>query len=133
MEKKRQRKFSVRAIFRARKLKGEFHTLIQDFKFFDLEYFLKQLRMTPTTFEELLRWVVPKIEKLCVWRRTIGLEQGFCVTFRYLVTRDAYVAIAVSYRISPASICRIIKETTGAIWDVLLENGYLQPPRTSKT
>ena len=33
---------------------------------------------------------------------------------------------------SPTSIGRIIKETTGAIWDVLLEKGFLQPPQSSK-
>ena len=32
MEKKKQIKFWVRPIFRERKLKGEFHTFIQDLK-----------------------------------------------------------------------------------------------------
>ena len=32
----------VRPIFMERKFKGEFHTLIQDLKLFDLEYFFKQ-------------------------------------------------------------------------------------------
>ena len=44
----------------------------------------------------------------------------------------AHVATAASYRISSTSIVRIIKETTGAIWDVLLKKGYLQPPQSSK-
>ena len=42
-----------------------------------------------------------------------------------------HVATAASYRISSTSIVRIIKETTGAIWDVLLKKGYLQPPQSS--
>ena len=42
IEKKKQRKFWVRPIFRERKLKREFHTLIQDLKLFDSEYFFKQ-------------------------------------------------------------------------------------------
>ena len=62
MEKKKQKKFWVRPIFRERRLKGEFHTLIQDLKLFDSEYFFKQFRMTPTKLEELLSWVAPKIE-----------------------------------------------------------------------
>ena len=72
IEKKKQRKFWVRSIFRERKLKGEFHTLIQDLKLFDTEYFFKQFRMTPTNLEELLSWVAPKIEKSSVRHELIG-------------------------------------------------------------
>ena len=74
IEKKKQRKFWVRPIFRERKLKGEFHTLIQDLKLFDSEYFFKQFRITPK-LEELLSWVAPKIEKSSVRREPIGPEQ----------------------------------------------------------
>ena len=72
IEKKKQRKFWVRPIFRERKLKGEFHTLIQDLKLFDTEYFFKQFQMTPTKLEELLSWVAPKIEKSSVRHELIG-------------------------------------------------------------
>ena len=125
IEKKKQRKFWVRPIFRERKLKGEFHTLIQDLKLCYSEYFFKQLRMTPTNLEELLSWVAPTIEKSSVRRKPIGPEQRLCVTLRYLITGDAHVTILASYRISPTLIGRIIKETAGAIWDVLLEKGFL--------
>ena len=74
IEKKKPRKFWVRPIFRERKLKGEFHTLIQDLKLFDSEYFFKQFRITPK-LEELLSWVAPKIEKSSVTREPIRPEQ----------------------------------------------------------
>ena len=121
MEKKKQRKFWDKSIFRVRKLKGELHALIQDLKLFDSGYFFKQFQMTPIKLEELLSWVAPRIEKSSVRREPIAPEQRLCVTFRYLVTGDAHVTIATSYRISPASTGRIIKETTDAIWNVLLE------------
>ena len=130
--KKKQRTFWVRPVFRVRKLKGEFHTLILELKIFDSGYFFRQFRMTPTKLEELLSQVAPKIEKSSVRREPIGPEQRFCVKLWYLVTRDAHVTIAASYRISRTSTCRIIKETTGANWDVLLEKGFLQPPQSSK-
>ena len=132
MEKKKQRKFYIRPIFKDRNLKGEFHTLIQDFKLFDSEYFFKQFRITPTNFEELLSWLVPKIEKSSGRREPIGPEQRLCVTLRYFITGDAQVKIAVSYRISPTPIGRIIKETTGVMWDVLSGKEFLQPPQSSK-
>ena len=125
IEKKKQRKFWVRPIFRERKLKGEFHTLIQDLKLFDLfECFFKQFSITPTKLEELLSWVALKIEKSSVRHEPICAEQRLCVTLCHLVTGDAHVSIAAGYRISPTSIGRIIKETTGTIWDVLLEKGF---------
>ena len=116
IEKKKQNKFWVRSIFKERKLKGEFHALIQDLTLFDSEYFLKQFRMTSTKLEELLSWVAPKItQKSSIRRESIAPEQRLCVTLRYLVTGDAHVTIAASYRISPTSISTIIKKTTGAI------------------
>ena len=78
-----------------------------------------------------MSWVAPKIEKSSVRCESIGPEQRLCVTLRHLVTGDAHVAIAASYRISPTSTGRIIKETTSGIWDVLLEKGFLQPPQSS--
>ena len=85
--------------------------------------------MTPTKLEELQSLVAPKIENSSV---RLDPEQCLCFTLRYLLTGDPRVTIAASYRISPTSTGRIIKETTCAIWDVLLERGYLQPPQSSK-
>ena len=62
------KKFWIRSIFKERKLKGEFHTLVQDFKLFDSEYFLKQFRIPPTKLEEILSWIAPKIEKSSIRR-----------------------------------------------------------------
>ena len=113
-------------------MKREFHTLIHDLNLFDSEYSFKQFRMTPTKLEELLSWVAPKVEKSSVRREPTGPEQRLCVKLRYLVIGDAHVTIATSYRISPTSIGRIIKETTGAICAVFLEKGFLQPSQSSK-
>ena len=88
--------------------------------------------MTPTKLKERLSWVAQKIEMSSVRREPIGPEQRLCLTLCYLVTGDAHVTIAASYRVSPTLIGRIIKEITGAIWDVLLEKGFLQPPQSSK-
>lgn len=54
MEKEKQRKFWVSPFSREKKLKGKFHTLIQDLTKIDSEYFLKQndLYLTRRTFEQ---------------------------------------------------------------------------------
>ena len=118
----------MRKIFTERKQKGEFYTLVQDLKLFESEYFFKQFRMTPRKLEELLGWVAPRILKSNVKREAISPEERLCVTLRYVVTGDAHVTIVASYRISPTSISRIIKETTKVIWNVPLDKGFLEAP-----
>ena len=96
--------------------------------------------MSPTQPEELSSWIAPKItKKVTRFREPIGAEKRFCVTLRYLATGDiqvtmttgdAQVTIAPSYRISPSSVGRIIKETTAAIWDVLFEKEFVSYPNS---
>jgi hypothetical protein len=127
---KRTPRFWVRPIFAKRKSKGEFHCLVQEMKLGDHELFFKQFRMLPDKLEELLRWVAPKISKSNIKRESISAEERLCVTLRFLATGDSQSTISTSYRISRSSISRIIRETTEALWDVLLEQGYLDTPKT---
>ena len=130
--KKNKRRFWVRKIFLERKQKSEFNTLVKEMKLHDHEYFKKQFRMSPTKLEELLSWVAPKITKTVTRScEPIGAEERLCATLRYLATGDAQVKIAESYRISPSSIGRIIKETTAAIWEVLSEKGFITYPNST--
>ena len=123
----RKKRFWIRKIFKERKQKGEFHTLM---KLYDHEYFHKQFRMSPQKLEELLTWVAPHIIKVSLRREAIGPEERLCVTLRYLATGDAQVTIGSSYRISPTSIGRIVSETTEVKWNVLKEKGFLKVPST---
>ena len=121
----------MRQLYKDRKTKGEYHLLIKEMKTFDKEYFFQNFRMTPTKFEELLMLVTPKIIKSSTKREAITPGERLCVALRYLVTGDAQTTIAASYRMSKTSVGRIIKETSQAIWDVLLEEGYLKVPQSS--
>ena len=49
-------------MFRERKQKGEYHTLVKETMLFDQEYISRMFRMTPSKFEALiLKLVGPKI------------------------------------------------------------------------
>ena len=63
-------------------------------------------------------------------REPIGPSERLCVCLRYLVTGDAQVTIAASYRMSPAVVGRIINETCQLLWKTLIEKGYLKHPST---
>ena len=53
-----------------------------------------------------------------------------CVTLRYLASGDSQILLAASYRISPTALSRIIFETCEAIWDELVNNGYMNFPKS---
>ena len=65
-------------------------------------------------------------------RQPISPSERLCVTLRYLVTGDAFVTIGASYRMSPSTISQIIPETCNALWKVLLDNNYIDVPKTEK-
>ena len=67
--------------------------------------------MSPENFEILLTWIGPKIKKVTTkMREPISVGQRLCVALRYLVTSDAHVTIAASYKMSPTIVGRIVKE-----------------------
>ena len=112
---RKSKRWWIRKIFTERQSKGEFHVLIKEMHLFDHEYFHKQFRMSPDRFECLLSVVAPYITKCSTRRETIGPSERLCITLRYLVTGDAQISIASSYRVSPTSITRIIAETCGVL------------------
>ena len=132
-KKKNKKKCWVRKIYAERKEKGEFHLLVRDLKLHDHEYFFKCFRMSPENFEKLTSWCSPYLVKATTrMREPISPSERLCVTLRYLVTGDAQVTIGASYRMSPTTVGRIIKETCKVIWQVLHEKGFVSPPNTQK-
>ena len=65
-------------------------------------------------------------------REPIGPRERPCVCLRYLVTGDAQITIATSYRMSPAVVGRIINETCEVLWKTLIERGVLKQPCTQE-
>ena len=100
---------------------------------FDEEYFFQCFRMSPTVFEELLSWTGHQLQKQTTrMRQPIGPRERLCVCLRYLVTGDAQITIATSYRMSPAVVGRIINETCEVLWKTLIERGFLKQPCTEE-
>ena len=131
-ETKYKKRWWVRQIFAERNSQGEFHNLIQEMRLFDHEYFYKQFRMSPTQFEHLLSLIAQSITKSSLRREAISPSERLCLTLRYLVTGDAQISIANSYRVSPTSVGRIIAETCEVLWIVLRQTGYLKCPATMR-
>ena len=64
-------------------------------------------------------------------RDPISADQRLVIT-HYLSTGDAFTTIGVSYRVSPTTVGRVVQETCKAIWDRLLDNGFIIVPATEE-
>ena len=132
MKKKRAKpRFWVRKLFQERLTKGAFHVLVQDMRLFDREFFFRYLRMSPERLDNLLNQVGPLLQKKhCRSREPISPAQRLVVTLRYLVSGDSQQSHAFYFRLGRSTVCKIIKETTIAIWNVL-QPIYLKSPSSS--
>ena len=125
---KYKKRFWVRKIFVERQHLGAFHTLVQECKLYDHEFFFKLFRMSPAQLEELVQWVAPLLVKSSMRRQVISVAERLCVTIRHLASGDSHVSLAASYRIGLTTISRIIPETCEALCNVLLSRGYMSAP-----
>ena len=76
------------------------------------------------TFEHLLSWVAPVIQRTSLWRSAATPER----LLRYLTTGDSQITIGTSFRISPTTMGRIISETRQALRRVLSEKVFIRAP-----
>ena len=115
----------VRRLLRRRKEKGEYANLVREMHLGDHESFFKYFRMSPTTFEVLLRLVARKIIKSSEKREAVSPAERLCVTLRYLATGDSHQTIGHS------TVNKIIPETCLALWEALFPV-YVHCPSSAK-
>jgi hypothetical protein len=78
--------------------------------------------MTPTDFEDLLNMMSPIISrKNTTFQQEIPASNKLAVTMRYLATGDSLGSLMYLFRISRASISRLIPEIYDVIITVLHE------------
>ena len=129
--RKYAKRYWVRKIFAERKIKGGFEGIVREAKLHDEEFFFRMFRMSPTKFEELLKWVAPIIRKSSVKREAISADERLCITMRHLASGDSYLTLSSQYRIGISTVSKIVAETSKVIWDVLLKEGFLDPPKST--
>eukprot|EP00112_Aurelia_sp_Birch-Aquarium-sp1_P006990 Seg1763.4 transcript_id=Seg1763.4/GoldUCD/mRNA.D3Y31 product="Protein ALP1-like" protein_id=Seg1763.4/GoldUCD/D3Y31 len=130
---KYRKRFWIRKVYDEREEKGEYHLLVKQLRLQDAEYFFRCFRMSPVIYEELLWMVGMHLKKDDTkMRKSISAAERLTVCLRYLVTCDAQVTIAASYRMSPTVVGRIIDETCHVLWTVLNDKGYLKHPSTEQ-
>jgi hypothetical protein len=106
---KYKKSFWVRAIYKERKIRGEYYTLVREAMLFDSDFFFRMSRMLPSQYEELLGFIRPKILRVNARREATSPGERLSVTLRYLVSGDAFSTIAASYRLCDTTVGRIVK------------------------
>ena len=124
---KASKRFWVRKFYQERESKGAYRNLVIDLQLYDQQLFLP-IYMIPAKFEQLLSMMDPYLVKESKFRQPTGAKERLCVTLKHLVSGDSHVSVGMSYRISPTTVGRVIKETCNVIWNVLKNEGFLDAP-----
>lgn len=86
----------------------------------DPEQYRQFLRVSESTFQNLLRLVKPKIEKANTkFRNAISATDKLIVTLRFLATGESYRSLMYNFRISESTISLFIPQVCKVIYDVL--------------
>lgn len=85
----------------------------------DDERHFQYFRMSPATFDELLRRVAPLIQHTASHRAPVSDAERLAVTLRFLAAGISQQALAASYKLGTATVSNIIKEVCQALWVAL--------------
>ena len=80
-------------MFQEREKKNLFTMLVENLQLFDREYFFKNVRVDRRTFEDLLSWIDPIVQKSFLRRSNATPVEGLCVTLLNLATGDSQTII----------------------------------------
>lgn len=90
----------------------------------DPEKYLEYLRMSVTSFTELLNLIEPIIMKQEAIRVPISAYTRLQICLRYLASGDSMSSISFAFRVGVNTVSKIIAETCEAIWDILKEKVF---------
>ncbi|XP_031759139.1 harbinger transposase derived 1-like isoform X1 [Xenopus tropicalis] len=111
--------------------KGQFHLLYGKLRK-NPEKFFAYIRMSISTFDELLKLVHPHLHRMDTnMRQAISPAERLVVTLRFLATGSTFAALHYQFLIGRATIGMIVRETCKTIWNVT-KDLVMPEPNTEK-
>lgn len=107
--------------------KGASFDLIPMWRSDDPKAFYRFLRMSPVTFDLLLKFVGPKIAPARGVRQPIYEKERLEIVLHYLATGDLMVSNGLLFRISESATNNFISIVCDAIWETLHPVVFEQP------
>ncbi|XP_055333828.1 uncharacterized protein LOC129585241 [Paramacrobiotus metropolitanus] len=127
----RQRRWYVREHNRDRDRWGEFSNIVKRMRELDDELHFQYFRMAKETFDEILALITPRISHAITHEYPVSPMERLAVTLRILASGMSQTTAAHSFCLGRATVNRIYRETTRAIWDVM-GPVYVGPPSESR-
>lgn len=90
----------------------------------DPEKYLQYLRMSATSFIELLNLIEPIITKQDAIRTPISACTRLQICLRYLASGDSMTSISFAFRVGVNTVSKIVAETCEALWDILKDKVF---------
>lgn len=119
----------VRDIFKRREAQSTYN-LVREMTLGDEDMYYRYMRMTPATFEHILRLVAPLITKQRTnFREPISAAMKLSITLRHLATGETHISLGLQYRVGRATVSKLIPEVCKALYDVLAPE-YLDVPKS---
>lgn len=127
---RRRRRWWTRPWILRRNLYGASDCLLKELVTEDPESYRNHLRMNNEQFNELLRKVIPYIQKQNTnMREALPARVKLQITLRFLATGDSYASLSALYRVPKCSISHFVLEVLNAIYEVLKD--FIQVSTTS--
>ncbi|KAL5243347.1 hypothetical protein ACI65C_010757 [Semiaphis heraclei] len=124
-------RWHIRPLFLDRELHGHYHCFARELQLYNSALYFNFMRMTSTTFEELVILVSPKLQRNPIRKDILSVGEILTATLRYLASGESMVSIMYSFRIGKATITKIIYECCTVLWDTLYKKVLLQPIRSN--
>ncbi|XP_062533357.1 uncharacterized protein LOC134202346 [Armigeres subalbatus] len=122
----KSRRWWVRPSNQYRSTEGYFETDYDRMRQRDPDYFQESIRMSPSTFDLLLRKVRSRLEKFS-FRRPISPACRLFLTLMYLAHGTPVAIMAIMFKMGESTIRNITMEVSDVLWEVLVRD-YLPVP-----
>ena len=122
-KKRKKRSIWVRPWLNRRDRLGVYNTLVEELRAEDHNEYQRFLRMTPESFDELLRLIGGDIQKqTTVLREPIQAKVKLAATLHFLSSGVNYTDLQYIFRIHKSTLSQFIPEVCEAIYNRLREN-----------
>ncbi|XP_051164962.1 uncharacterized protein LOC127283891 [Leptopilina boulardi] len=118
-QRKNKRKYRVHPLWQQRSVCGAHNTLIREMVMHDPAMFRNYLRMSTSTYENLLLKVGHKLQSCPTRTDVITPSEKLIVTLRYLATGESFTSLSRQFRMGIKTIQIFIPETLKALWTTL--------------
>ncbi|XP_008183630.3 protein ALP1-like [Acyrthosiphon pisum] len=106
---------------------GHYHCLTSELQLTNSEQYQNFIRMSASTFEELVCLVGPKIKRFPSRPDIISVGEILTATLRYLASGESMMLITYGFRIGKATVSKLILQCCEVLWDTLNQKVLVVP------